>query len=711
MGDLLSISKHTVARVTAASGGVARDGAYAEDAQASAVQSPENALSGYRLHRLEVLNWGTFDGAVHSLALDGQTTLLVGQNGAGKSTLVDALLTLLVRPGKTRNYNLAAGASKTERSEKSYILGAFDRRSQEDTNRGEVQYLRPCGAGTTPYSVLLACFRNQAVGQDFTLAQVLYLSDGSVEKVYCFAADERSISRDCTGLKGMDKLPQEMKRRGFRATTKYTEYFEWFRKATGVKDQAMDMFNQTVAVKDIQRLNDFIRKHMLETKPWNEKVDELFKHFKDLSDAHRELERVRQQRDLLEPIEKHGLVYRGQAEELDRGERVLAAIESYFPRKIIELLEPEIAQWQIQLDDARAAQQRLKIEIADGQDECRRLKNEIEQAGGERMGQIPFLIRNHETEAGSKRAAHKRLFEALSDLDIGEPIPDAVAFDAMRAKLAPIREQLQADVTTGEQLRTTLIESRVEPIRSLRDTEAELQLLMKRQGNLPPEYVEMRRRLCDELRLTERDLPFAAELIAVNPDQHDWEASIEMALRGFALSLLVPQRHYLLVSRTIDRTPLRDSRGRGQKLVYRQIAERERQVDGPKLDAQSLVWKLDFREGWSPLLPWVKAELQERHNIRCCDTIEEFQRSHGRAMTRNRHVRHNSSHHEKDDRDRVADPRYFVLGWDNKEKKRRLAEGIESLKQDLAGIDSRIANLERNRSPDETGAAARIGTR
>src|SRR4051812_5558078 len=70
---------------------------------------PDSALQGYRLHRLEVFNWGTFDGAVHSMTLDGQTTLLVGQNGAGKSTLVDALLTLLVKPGKSRNYNLAAG--------------------------------------------------------------------------------------------------------------------------------------------------------------------------------------------------------------------------------------------------------------------------------------------------------------------------------------------------------------------------------------------------------------------------------------------------------------------------------------------------------------------------------------------------------------------------------------------------------------------------
>jgi uncharacterized protein YPO0396 len=112
----------------------------------------ETALQGYRLHRLEVFNWGTFDGVVHSMTIDGHTTLLVGQNGAGKSTLVDALLTLLVKPGKSRNYNLAAGAKQTERSEKSYILGAFDRRSQEETNRGAVRYLRD----QSTYSVLLA---------------------------------------------------------------------------------------------------------------------------------------------------------------------------------------------------------------------------------------------------------------------------------------------------------------------------------------------------------------------------------------------------------------------------------------------------------------------------------------------------------------------------------------------------------------------------
>ena len=77
------------------------------------------AMSGYRLSVLEIYNWGTFDDAVYSIEPDRCATLLVGENGSGKSTVIDALLTLLVRP-QTRNYNVAAGAGKQERDERTY---------------------------------------------------------------------------------------------------------------------------------------------------------------------------------------------------------------------------------------------------------------------------------------------------------------------------------------------------------------------------------------------------------------------------------------------------------------------------------------------------------------------------------------------------------------------------------------------------------------
>lgn len=69
----------------------------------------DDTLSGFRLHRLEVLNWGTFDKRVWTMQLDGKNALLTGDIGSGKSTLVDAVTTLLV-PAQRIAYNKAAGA-------------------------------------------------------------------------------------------------------------------------------------------------------------------------------------------------------------------------------------------------------------------------------------------------------------------------------------------------------------------------------------------------------------------------------------------------------------------------------------------------------------------------------------------------------------------------------------------------------------------------
>jgi uncharacterized protein YPO0396 len=75
----------------------------------SSVQLASGERAGYRLHHLEVFNWGTFDKRVWRLTPGGETSLLTGDIGSGKSTLVDALTTLLL-PAHRIAYNKAAGA-------------------------------------------------------------------------------------------------------------------------------------------------------------------------------------------------------------------------------------------------------------------------------------------------------------------------------------------------------------------------------------------------------------------------------------------------------------------------------------------------------------------------------------------------------------------------------------------------------------------------
>ena len=62
------------------------------------IEQVAEVRSGFRLLRLEVLNWGTFHGRVWVLNPGGANALLTGDIGSGKSTIVDAITTLLVPP-------------------------------------------------------------------------------------------------------------------------------------------------------------------------------------------------------------------------------------------------------------------------------------------------------------------------------------------------------------------------------------------------------------------------------------------------------------------------------------------------------------------------------------------------------------------------------------------------------------------------------------
>jgi uncharacterized protein YPO0396 len=85
---------------------------------------------GFRLYKLEVYNWGTFDEKVWSFSPHGETSLLTGDVGSGKSTLVDALITLMVSPRKAA-YNKAADSSARERTLTTYVKGHYGRKRSE----------------------------------------------------------------------------------------------------------------------------------------------------------------------------------------------------------------------------------------------------------------------------------------------------------------------------------------------------------------------------------------------------------------------------------------------------------------------------------------------------------------------------------------------------------------------------------------------------
>jgi len=557
-----------------------------------------NTPCGFRLSKLEVFNWGTFDGQVHGINPRGASSLLVGKNGSGKSTLVDALLTLLVRP-KTRNYNVAAGASKTERSEKTYIQGAYDRTVGTD-GKPKILYLRQ---GNAHYSALLACFENLQTEKVFTIAQVLFLdSNLTRQTIYAFDGKaERGISGDLGGLGAGSKIKSALTDRGFQTTDSYKQYFEWIRRKTGFRPKAMDMFNQAAWVKDVQRLDSFVREHMLEKKPWNEKVSQLLEHFNELSEAHRALVQVRQQAELLQPIMEHGERFTQAELALQSAHEQLNATALYFHFATHRLLEPLCDQWKERVAELESKIARLEVKAREGYEQVARLKHEIENAGDGRLRELPELIKRETELAGMKARARSDFQSLLNRAGIDFDVVSADLLKQVRSNIARRLEELQAERTDAQrdvgqlQYQIGSLES------SLAQDRTELESLKRRKGNMPQHLIEVRDQICSELKLTPKELPFAAELLAVAPEHRQWEASIEQVLHSFARDLLVPEKVYARVSGFIDRTRLTDARGYGRKLSYARVGQLKQASKDGEQNARdpelTLFDMLEFREG------------------------------------------------------------------------------------------------------------------
>ena len=247
-----------------------------------------------------------------------------------------------------------------------------------------MQLLRP---GPAAYSVLLAFFENEDVeGAGFTVAQILYLTpDEKPDYVYAIAEGEKSIEADLSWIDSFERLKQRTEERGFRATKTFSQYEKWLFKAARLRPKAMDVFNQTVAVKDIESLNKFIRDHMLEKRNWGEEIERILTHFMQLSEAHRLLVRTRQQLELLKPIVRATDRYEKASAELVQLQAEKAAVAPWFCARKIADLKPLIGENEGKLASEEARKAELEKQLQDLEEKIRHLKNEIEQAGGPRL--------------------------------------------------------------------------------------------------------------------------------------------------------------------------------------------------------------------------------------------------------------------------------------------------------------------------------------
>jgi uncharacterized protein YPO0396 len=642
---------------------------------------------GFRLDRLEVLNWGTFDGRVWRLALSGRNGLLTGDIGSGKSTLVDALTTLLVPPQRLA-YNKAAGADARERSLRSYVLGYYKSAQNEATGVARPVALRDVSS----YSVILAVFHNEGFDQTVTLAQVFWFKDPQGQPTRLFVAAERALSiAGDFSLEGGDinALKKRLRALGCELFDTFPPYGAWFRRRFGIEhEQALELFHQTVSMKSVGNLTDFVRSHMLEPFDVGSRIESLLRHFDDLDRAHQAVLKAKRQVDLLTPLVETGRQYRALAEEIASLREARERLRPYFARlklglleRRLELLAREAARVEAQIERLEAEREAERVEIY-------RLERALRDNGGDRLEELAAEIRRLEQEKTLRRQRAERYRELLGRID--EPMPEDEAGFLTRQ---------QGIHDRAEDLRNRIAEldnrEREEDyaFRKGREEHAELceeiESLSRRKSNIDAAQVRIRAALCAALGLDEEELPFAGELIQVREEERDWEGAAERLLRGFGLSLLVPDVHYHRVAEWVDRQHL------GGRLVYFHVRPRKA-VQGAALHPQSLVRKLQIKPD-SPHYAWLEQELGSRFDFACCDTAEQFRREQ-RAITRAGQIKEPGGRHEKDDRHRIDDRSRYVLGWSNADKLRALRERRERLEAELATQAASLGQIQQARN-------------
>ena len=646
-----------------------------------------NAEGGYRLRSMEVFNWGTFNGKVYKLLCNGKTSLLTGANGSGKTTLVDALLTLLV-PGNKRFYNQSSGAEfKKERDENSYFWGYFGKTYSESEERSQTEQLRH--RSDNPYSVLLACFQNAGTLHTITLVQLRWYTAAGLKKVFIVSPYPLSITehfgRGQFDVKGewRKKLKKLFPRT--EICDNFKEYSSKFSEHFGLKEKALSLFNQTVGIKVLGDLTQFIRQQMLEEPEAEEQFKNLYDQYNHLLISHKAIQKDEKQLELLGPVINNSerlTDLRKKKEELEFIEEqmpfYLGNIEHSLLEKCINHLEIEIEL--ATKDKGVCVNQIVKLEIEKEQLIVQKANTNVDN-------QISLLKKDISSES-EKRDIKKRYYSEYelfaSRLNLNTNI-DGTAFKENFERIASLNISLQreSDLLNEKKTRTKIeVEAKEHEITNI---QSEITSLLNRKNRLPNELIAVRERLLDLLDAGEDELPFAGELIKVKEEQLGWEDSIEKVLHSFSMQLLVPENYAKQVNQFVYSNNLRT------RLVYQKIERRPSfsLVRWPA-EEDAMINKIELKSS-GIYNEWMENHLLERYNYYCTDDLDIFYGS-AKAMTSNGLIR-NVARHEKDDRPGRWDKSKYRLGWDNRstilylqDEKNRLIKEREILQKSLEAI-------------------------
>jgi len=642
----------------------------------------------FRMRRLQVLNWGTFSGLTE-VPIAERGFLFVGRSGSGKSTLLDGMSALLTPPSIV-DFNAAAREAERsgrDRSLVSYVRGAWA--DQQDSESGEIatQYLRK---GAT-WSALALEYLN-ARGDAVSIVRLFWIagsgtSANDVRKHYMVIPRRFDLA---TEMEGFDLDLRKLRGRlgeDVGHFDSFTGYAERFRHLLGIgNDMALRLLHKTQSAKNLGDLNGFLRGFMLEEPRTFEAADRLVEDFAELDGAHHAVVTARRQVETLTPARD----FHQDLMTLRKGVATLRdlqiGIDGFREEKRLELVNERLKEVEM-LDRGLMGEEGQRRQSLDNHElKLVELERQQREQGGERVDELERERARIEREVEERSRRRKQLEGACRQL--GMVLAETASGFSEQV------EQARALIDGTKSGAGTVDDAIAERMAERRDDEkrfaalrVELESLKAAPSSIPAPLQQLRARLCDDTGLSESSLPFVGELIQVREDQIGWRGAIERVLHGFAQSLLVDEKNHQQVAEWANRTHL------GTKLVYFRIRDNEL-LHAREPEKRSLIHKLQLRD--HPYGDWVYNELQRRFDYTCVENAGQL-RNEDRAITREGQIKHPGDRYEKDDRHAVNDRKRWMLGHDNRDKRRVFEREGQELAQRIARSEADVAMLRKQR--------------
>lgn len=639
----------------------------------------------FRLSRLQVVNWGTFDGAF-SVAVPEQGLLITGSSGSGKSSLLDAMAAVLVQP-RWLTFNAAAqegSANDRSRSLVSYLRGAHRREVNELSGEIVTSYLRP---GATWSAVALTYRRDASVVQLIRLMHVRRSVSSASEVTSAFwiadtdadLADLKPFAED-----GLDVRRLRAAQPNWHYAATYSAFASRFRRRLGLaSEQAQRLLHKTQSAKNLDSLDTLLRDFMLDEPRTFGQAEEAVAQFSELRAAHASVVDARKQVQTLDPLRKLADDHAGASALVAACNAQLAHLDTWrlgaerqgcIRRRDERLAEGDRLAPQLDAAEHKAQDQRTRA--AD-------LQRRLDGLGGSEIAALEGqLALQRERIEGRRRS----LAEGQAQARIAKLIlpADESAMPGFASEVAGRLVDRQRKLRDTREATHRLTANKFAAADDAKRLREELLVLTTKQSNLDPQLLAARELITDRLGIAERDLPLVGELVQVRDDERSWTGAIERVLRGFARTLLVPVGWYAAVAELVDQHNLRT------RLVYERVPDPPPEAVGPR--PGSLPAKVELAD--SAYAGWLAGQLARRFDYDCVETVADLVRRE-RAVTRQGQVKHSSSRHEKDDRRRIDDPRGWVLGFSVAAKQARLEELLTTADQAQITAEQALDDHER----------------